>query len=289
MNARMLAGAAVALVVLTARAADLVTVESGGERFSAVFTQAAQTSSTPPSRPVPAAVLVHSAGGYVDGTTGPLAKALNAAGFSTLELRFFERPSARRVSYEAMTQSSFAALQWLAARPDIDAQRIGMAGFSMGAYLTIWTASESLTTALGSGRRFAAHAAIYPVCWQQTAWARGEKASKFPALSYPGDFLKRFTGAPVTLFAAGKDDYDDRDPGACKEFVGAVDEKYRGAFQIVSYPEATHGWNQRSQSFFSETACKGRGCMNRNVFDSGVTEANTADVVRFFSAKLNLQ
>lgn len=107
--------------------------------------------------------------------------------------------------------------------------------------------------------------------------------------AFPGDFLKRFTGAPVTLFAAGKDDYDDRDPGACKEFVGTVDEKYRGAFQIVSYPEATHGWNQRSQSFFSETACKGRGCMNRNVFDSGVTEANTADVVRFFSAKLNLQ
>jgi hypothetical protein len=95
-HARVLAGSAVALVVLTAQAADLVTVESGGERFSAVFTQAAQASSTPPSRPVPAAVLVHSAGGYVDGTTGPLAKALNSAGFSTLELRFFDRPSARR-------------------------------------------------------------------------------------------------------------------------------------------------------------------------------------------------
>jgi dienelactone hydrolase len=232
LHARLLAAASLALVMLAAQA-DLVTVESGGEQFSAVFTQAVQASSTQRSRPVPAAVLVHSAGGYLDGTTGPLAKALNSAGISTLELQFFDRLSLRRPSFETMTQATFAALRWLAARPDTDAQRIGMAGFSMGAYLAIWTASESLATAFG-GRRFAAHAAIYPVCWQQTIWAKGEKAPKFPALSFPSDFLKRFTGAPVALFAAGKDDYDDRDPAACKEFVGAVDEKYRGAFQALA-------------------------------------------------------
>lgn len=53
----------------------------------------------------------------------------------------------------------------------------------------------------------------------------------------------------------------------------------------MTYPEATHGWNQSSQSFFTEIGCKGRGCINRNLFNKEVTEASTKDIVRFLSDK----
>ncbi len=279
-----------ALVLLSANAGEIVGIDSGTDRFDAVFSQPEQEARGSGSKQrSPAVVLIHSAGGYNDGTTGPLAKALNAAGVATAELRLFERPASRKMTFERMTAAAFAALQYLTERPDVDPQRIGIAGFSMGAYLAIWTASESLTTGLGGGRKFAAHAPIYPVCWQQTGWAKGEAVPKFPALSFPKDFLMRFTGAPVKLFAAGKDDYDDRDPGACKDFIGAIAEKYRGAFELVTYAGATHGWNQSSQSFFTEVGCKGRGCMNRNVFNKDVTEANTKEVVQFFATKLSHQ
>jgi uncharacterized protein len=286
-SARLGVLGAFALMLLAANAGEVVGITSGPDRFDAMFSPPERATRGSGSHERSAAVvLIHSAGGYNDGTTGPLARALNAAGFATAELRLFDRPAARKMTYERMTAASFAALQYLAGRPDIDPQRIGVAGFSMGAYLTIWTASEPLTTSLGAGRKFAAHAAVYPVCWQQTGWAKGESVAKFPALAFSKDFLTRFTGAPVKLFAAGKDDYDDRDPGACVAFIDSIDEKYRGAFELVSYPDATHGWNQASQSFFTETACKGHGCMNRNVFNKDVTEASTKDIVRFFAAKL---
>ena len=95
-------------------------------------------------------------------------------------------------------------------------------------------------------------------------------------------FLLRFTGAPVKIFAAGKDDYDDRDSNACREFVNAINETDRRSFEIVSYPDATHGWNQASQSFYAEAACKGKGCINRNVRDAAISEQNIRDVVSFF-------
>jgi uncharacterized protein len=270
----------------TANAAEIVGIGSGADRVDAMFSPPERAAGSSGTQHSAAVVLIHSAGGYNDGTTAPLAKALNAAGFATAELRLFARPASRVMTYERMTAAAFAALQYLSGRPDIDPQRIGIAGFSMGAYLTIWTASEPLTTGLGAGRKFAAHAAVYPVCWQQAGWAKGETVAKFPALAFPKDFLTRFTGAPVKLFAAGKDDYDDRDPGACKDFIGSIDENYRGAFELVTYPDATHGWNQASQSFFTETACKGHGCMNRNVFNKDVSEGSTKDIVQFFVAKL---
>lgn len=207
----------------------------------------------------PAVVLLHSAGGFSDGTTGPMARALNAAGFATLELKFFQKSNSPRPTLEQMTQGSFGAIRYLSSRPEIDDQRVGIAGFSLGAYVTIWTASEWLSKNIGGGLRFAAHAPIYPVCWHQTAWAKGQSATKFPPLSYPKEFLLRFTGAPVKIFAAGKDDYDDRDSNACREFVNAINETDRRLFEIVSYADATHGWNQASQSFYAEAACKGKG------------------------------
>lgn len=234
----------------------------------------------------PAVVLIHSAGGWSDGTTAPLAKELNANGFATLELKLFET-SRSATPTERLVPRVYGALGYLAARTDIDRGKVGIAGFSMGAHLSIWTASKWMTeTYSTAGLKFAAHAPIYPMCWPHTLLARNVQPQGGVNLSFQKDFLTQWTGAPVKVFAAGQDDYDDRDPKACQEFIDAISPQYRGAFDIITYADATHGWNQASESFYARTACKGRGCKNNNVNNPAVTALSTADIVKFFVSKL---
>lgn len=267
---------------------EAVTYESAGAGFKLETSAIYSAPSVPSAKggKAPAVVFIHSAGGYADGTVSPMAKVLNANGFSTLELRFFERRwDQAKWTLEGMSQSAFGAIKYLSTRSEVDAERVGIVGYSLGAYPALWTASEWMTGNYGNGFKFAAHAPIYVPCWHQTIWAKGQVVERFP-LPFPKDFLTRFTGAPVRLFAAGKDDYDDRDPNACKEVVAAIDEKYRSSFDVVTYMDATHGWNQSSTSFYTSSGCKGKGCFNKNVNNPSVTAQNTEDVLKFFSEKL---
>lgn len=229
----------------------------------------------------PAVVLIHSAGGWTDGTTAPLAKLLNEAGFHTFELRFF--PTNKQLAEQHLqVQRTYAALDYLANLPDVDPARIGIAGFSMGAHLSIWTTSEILTAKFGKGQQFAAHVPVYPVCWLQSQLIRGIMGNAGIRFGLPADFMSRFTGKPVKILAAGLDDYDGRDPKACENFVAQIPEDSRKSFEVHTYLEATHGWNQRTRSFFEPIACKGRGCTNHNVFNPSVTERSNLKIVKFF-------
>ena len=229
----------------------------------------------------PAVVLIHSAGGWTDGTTEPVAKLLNEAGFHTFELRFF--PTNKEISEQhLLVQRTYAALAYLVNLPDVDPLRIGIAGFSMGAHLSIWTSSDILTAKFGKGHQFAAHVPAYPVCWLQSQMLRGNMGNAGKRFGLAKDFLSRFTGKPVKILAAGLDDYDDRDPKACVDFVKQISEDSRKSFEVHTYIEATHGWNQKSRSFFEPIACKGRGCTNHNVFNPGVTAESNLVIVKFF-------
>ena len=108
-------------------------------RTPAIFGSAKIASGTPAK--VAAVVLIHSAGGARDGTTGPLARALNAGGIATLELQLFDLPQERQTADRDMARV-FGALKMLAARPDVDPKRVGLAGFSYGAHFTLWAASQ---------------------------------------------------------------------------------------------------------------------------------------------------
>lgn len=233
---------------------------------------------------VPAVVLVHSAGGWSDGTTAPLARALLASGLAALELKVFEHPR-QIIPPDRIMPVYYGAMKYLSARPEVDPQKIGIAGFSMGAHVSLWTSSLWMTSQYGEGRKFAAHASIYPVCWPHTYMARGDVPPGRP-LPFPKTFLTAFTGSPVKIFAAGQDDYDDRDPQACPEFVQAIAPAYKESFEVTVYREATHGWNQKTQAFYERMACKGRGCQNNNVHNAEVTARNLADVTAFFVSKL---
>jgi dienelactone hydrolase len=234
---------------------------------------------------LPAVLLIHSAGGWTDGTTAPLARLLNESGFHTFELRFF--PTNKELAEQHLqVPRTYAALSFLAGLSYVDAEKIGVSGFSLGAHLSIWTNSQILTNKFGGGRKFAAHAPVYPVCWLQSQLLRGQMGGAGRRFGLPNDFMSSFTGMPVKIFAAGMDDYDDRDPKACEDFVNQIPKESRHAYQVHTYLDATHGWNQKTRSFFEHIACKGKGCTNHNVFNPVVTNESNAAIVHFFIKNL---
>ncbi len=230
-------------------------------------------------KPYPAVILLHSGGGWDVPLTGQYAKALNQAGFATLELRLFKSEDERVPAIGGYLQNLYDALRFLGSRPDIKPDRVSVAGFSHGGYLALTSATSWAYDRFGggTGSKFAAHAPFYPVCYTYAATARARRANG----DVPGNLLFRWTGVPVRIFAGGKDDYDDQDPKACEEFVSLIPERHRSLFSVVVYPDATHGWDQPSNSFFARVACKGRGCTNRNVANPAVTEQSVAELVKF--------
>ncbi|HYD55836.1 MAG TPA: dienelactone hydrolase family protein [Burkholderiales bacterium] len=225
----------------------------------------------------PAVVLVHTSGGSQHLVTGRYAKALAQAGFVALEPVLFEtstQASSRPgIDYLPIV---YGALHYLAARPDVDAERIALAGFSLGGFLSVMSATSPVADQLGQGKRFHAHAPFYPSCWVFSDILDGRNKQASPAR------LARWTGAPVRIFAGGKDDYDARDPKACDEFVGKLPEDARRHFSVQLYPEATHGWDHvRGLTFYEPKACKGRGCNNQNVPDEETTRRSIADLMAF--------
>ncbi len=184
--------------------------------------------------PVPAVVLVHGSSG-VDGRGAALADSLNQGGMATLELdlwtpRGLAGGLARPDHPSETMPDAFGALRYLAAREDIDADRIGIAGFSWGGVVSMLSATRAtVRDVVGEGGpRFAAHAPFYPVCWFYNV--------------VPGyDFLD-LTGAPVLLQAGALDTYDD--PDSCTELVASLPEEDRRHVRVVVYPGATHAFDR---------------------------------------------
>jgi len=249
---------------------------------------------TLPKTPAPAGqksaavVLLHSKGGWEWPVTAQYAGALREAGFVVLELRLFNNA---RAAPPVLTQlpALHDALRYLAAREDVDGTRIGVAGFSYGGTLALHAAAAwaqatqaQATQAKTPQLKFAAHAPFYPVCWAFAATAQGKRRP--PGL--PADAFANWTGAPVRIFAGGRDDYDGRDPNACAEFVASLPAGQREAFSITLYPEATHGWDQAGATFFEPIACKGRGCTNTNEANPQITRQSIAELVGYFSKTL---
>lgn len=240
--------------------------------------------STSPDGKRPAVVILHHAGGWRDQTTAQYAKALNAAGFITLEpVLFNEKPLPSHI----VVPMVFGALKYARNRPDVFPTKIGVMGLSMGAQQSIYAISEWATKTYGEGAQFASALALYPGCWIMRDYYKND-LGRFKNPNYPEDFLHRFIDVPLTILAAGKDDYDSRKANTCQQMVELVpDETQRTLTKVEVFKDATHGWDHgRTYSFQTPFANEGRGGTNTNVFDPAITQLSQEKAVQFFKATL---
>lgn len=235
----------------------------------------------------PAVILLHSGWGWADDHEGVqgYAKALSSAGYVTLEPRMFPTSNAIRGGAARYLPEFFGMLKYAATRPDVDSTRIAAAGFSFGGILSLTAATKWANEQYLKGSSgIAAYAPFYPVCWLLKANVKGRPTP------VPTEAWSEWTGAPVKIFAGGKDDYDDRDPNACQEAIDSLPESARKSFSVKVYASATHGWDQqRSELFYEPLACKGRGCNNKNLPDAQVTRQSIKDLIEFLDTAMPAQ
>ncbi len=187
--------------------------------------------SAPPDHSTPAVVMLHGAAGLVrerGDTYGPQLAAMGVAVLvvdtfgarPTLNTGFTER--LLNITETMMLADAYAALRYLAARPEIDPRHVVLAGFSYGGMATMYGLYAQIADRMApTGVRFAGHVAFYAPC-----------IARFRD--------SRTTGAPL-LMLYGADDELIR-PDRCAEIA---DDLRRGGsqVQVIAYPGAVHQWD----------------------------------------------
>jgi dienelactone hydrolase len=192
------------------------------------------------------------------GSTGPdsrgasYADALGEAGLSSLEIDMWSARGLKggldRPKHVSDTLPDvFGAFRYLVSRPEFDALRIGVMGFSWGGVLSMLTATRAVARRyLRNGERFAAHAPLYPVCWLYN--------------HAPGYEFRDLTGAPILLQCGAADAYDETD--SADKLLASLDSPDRASMRVIVYPDATHGFDQvdePARTVFDPLAHLGRG------------------------------
>lgn len=181
----------------------------------------------------PAVVIIPGSGGYQQWMQDSIAKRLNDAGIATLIVDSF---TSRGVNQTATNQGTvpmaasvidgFAALRALSERPEIDASRVGITGFSRGAVAAMFAQDRRLVEAASTTPlQFAAHLPIYPGC--------------------ATTFDKPMPTTSPSLFLMGeKDDYTP-----ASQCVSYIDRLKNAGAQVSSkvYKNAHHGWMSDSR------------------------------------------
>lgn len=235
---------------------------------------------------VPAVVVLHTAGGAetdAPAKDGPYIQTLNRAGIATLWVEMFpNRRSLPRTTREVMPHT-FGSLLYLAAHPRINPQRIGVMGFSYGGVLTLLATSQEVTQEYTGGKaRFAAHVALYPVCWIHRQILAGSNRV------YGANTYGKLTGAPVHILTGEKDDYDE--PDTCPKFVASLPENDRKQVSVTVYPGAQHAFDlshQATHQYEDRNAYLGRGGTVRHKFDAATAEQSRAFAESFFLKHLS--
>ena len=231
-----------------------------------------------------ALVILHHKGGWGMGTTAQYGEYFSQRGFVTLEPRMFNAPSQAVMLVQA--GQMIGALEYLARLPQVHRDEISVLGLSWGAFLAVYAATEWIYEAHQvQPLRFHRVASFYPTCSRLQMASQGIQTEQPIFKGMPRDFMQRWAGLEMKIFAGGLDDYEDRDPKACPDFIESIkDERQRKLMSLEFYPNATHGWDHgMNYSFYEPAACKGRGCTNTIRSDSAVTEKAKASLLDFLS------
>ncbi len=108
------------------------------------------------AQPVPAVLLLHGFSSNKERMTQSVGRALQQRGVASLALDLpfhgerdgrrdeipYRNPLALVAAWTTAVREARAAIEWLAAQPEIDGERIAVIGYSLGGYLALMTASE---------------------------------------------------------------------------------------------------------------------------------------------------
>jgi len=163
---------------------------------------------SPGAGKAPAVIMLHGAGGVLYARELTYSRQLAAMGIATLVIDSFGARRDRAQSFigrlfeitQAMLLADvFAGLRYLAGRPEVDAERVMLVGFSYGAMASVFAAYAQVAERYApEGRRFAGHVAFYGPCIVRFA-------------------DPRTTGAPVLMLAGSRDAIVDQ--RRCGEIV----------------------------------------------------------------------
>ncbi len=180
---------------------------------------------------LPAVVMLHGSSGVLAARELTYGKQLAAMGIAVLVADSFGGRRDRGSSYierllniteTMLVADGYAALNHLAARPEIDPHRVVLVGFSYGAMATMYALMTEVADRMApAGLRFAGHVEFYGPCIARFA-------------------DHRTTGAPLLMLYGGDDQVVDN--ARCTAF--ADDLRAGGSkVDVIVYPGAVHQWD----------------------------------------------
>jgi dienelactone hydrolase len=228
---------------------------------------------------IPAVIILHDTAG-VKNNGIYFATALNRAGIATFEI---DQWGGRGLPGEASSRPKQpgdnlpdvgGAYRLLIARPEIDAARIGLLGFSLGGIQTMLMMNRRNSDAiLGSGNHFKAAVAFYPICWLYNR--------------VPGADFAELVDAKIRILVGSEDDYDDG-PGACEDLLRQLAPSDSPHVSLKVLAGATHIFDslEGSYEFPDPASHRRKGGTVRVRASAAAREEARDDLVRFFTGAL---
>lgn len=196
---------------------------------------------------IPAVLILHGSAG-IDSRGKLYTEALNDAGIATLEIDMWAARGLTggddRPAFPTLTvPDAFSALKYLSEIPNIDAERIGIMGFSWGGVVTMLVASQSYTDYYGQyygqDLTFAAHVAHYPICWGYNKYL----PSPIPPPVAPIGLEFGELTNPLLIQIGALDDYDEGGE-QCENLIASLSEEDQSIASVNVYPNAHHAWDR---------------------------------------------
>ena len=162
----------------------------------------------------------------------------HSLGFATFQLQSFDSRDVQstvgsqvEVTSAMMILDSYLALETLSKHPNIDINRVGITGWSLGGTVSLYSAWMPLINSINNGEfRFAAHLPIYPGCL---------------AYPYPDESMI-FSQAPVHILIGELDDWVPA--YACTNLLDKLNESgLPHNIDITIYEDAHHSYDREME------------------------------------------